>query len=310
MAARASWKGYLKLSLVSCAVALYPASTSSERVSFHNLNRATGNRLKQQMVDSETEEEVDREDRVKGFEFSKGHYVVVEDEDLEKVQIESSHTIEVDRFVPADEIDEVYLDGSHYLTPDDKVAEEAFAVIREAMEQEKVVGLARLVLSRRERIVALQPRGKGILVTTLRFASEVRDDAQYFDPISEVAIDEEMMDLASHIISRKKGHFHPETFEDRYESAVVEMLRAKQQGHEIKAPAEEKPSNVVSLMDALRRSVDGDKPAPDGAKAGKGSAKDAKPTPKASARRPAASGAKRPPAGSPKPRTSRKTASR
>jgi DNA end-binding protein Ku len=259
MAPRASWKGYLKLSLVSCAVALYPAATTSERISFHNLNRATGNRLKQQMVDSETEEVVERDDRARGYEFAKGNYVLVEDEDLEKVQIESTHTIDIEEFVPADEVDEVYLDGSHYLAPDDKVAEEAFAVIREAMRKENVVGIGRLVLSRRERIVAIHPRGKGLLVTSLRYKNEVRDDDALFDDIADVEINDEMMDLASHIISRKQGHFQPDTFEDRYETALVELLKAKQQGREIEAPAAPKPSNVVSLMDALRRSIDGDK---------------------------------------------------
>ncbi|MGQ4274709.1 non-homologous end joining protein Ku [Terrihabitans sp. B22-R8] len=295
MAPRSSWKGYLKLSLVSCAVALYPATTTSERVSFNTLNRSTGNRLKQQMIDSETDEVVEREDRARGYEFSKGHYVLVEDEDIEKVQIESSHTIEIDRFVPESEIDEIYYEGSHYLAPDDKVAEEAFAVIREAMAQEKVVGLARLVLARRERIVALHPRGKGILVTTLRFKNEVRDDDAYFESISDVKIDEEMMDLATHIIGRKRGHFEPATFEDRYENAVVEMLKAKQQGREIEAPKAQKAGNVVSLMDALRRSIEtekagaADKPATKG-KAPAAKAADKEKTP---ARRPAARSVKR-----------------
>lgn len=259
MAPRASWKGYLKLSLVSCSVALFPASNASERISFNTLNRATGNRLKQQMIDSETEDVVEREDRVRGYQFAKGNYVFVEDEDIEKVEIESTHTIDIQQFVPADQIDQVYLDGSHYLAPDDKVATEAFAVIREAMHKTKTVGIGRLVLNRRERIVALQPRGKGILVTTVNYKYEVRDDAAYFDDIEDIDIPEEMMDLAEHIISKKKAKFDPDKFEDRYENALIEMLKAKQQGREIKAPKEEKPSNVVNLMDALRRSIESDK---------------------------------------------------
>ena len=259
MAPRASWKGYLKLSLVSCSVALFPASNASERISFNTLNRATGNRLKQQMIDSETEDVVEREDRVRGYQFAKGNYVFVEDEDIEKVEIESTHTIDIQQFVPADQIDQVYLDGSHYLAPDDKVATEAFAVIREAMHKTKTVGIGRLVLDRRERIVALQPRGKGILVTTVNYKYEVRDDAAYFDDIEDIEIPEEMMDLAEHIISKKKAKFDPDKFEDRYENALIEMLKAKQQGREIKAPKEEKPSNVVNLMDALRRSIESDK---------------------------------------------------
>jgi len=290
MAPRASWKGYLKLSLVSCPVALFPASNASERISFNTLNRETGNRLKQQMIDADTEEVVDREDRARGFEFAKGNYVIVEDEDLEKVQIESTHTIDIQQFVPEDELDLVYLDGSHYLAPDDEVAEEAFAVIREAMKKEGVIGLGRLVLQRRERIVALQPRGKGILVTTVRYKYEVRDDEAYFEDIGDVEIPEEMMDLASHIISKKKGHFDPKKFEDRYENALKEMIKAKQQGREIEAPQPDKPTNVVSLMDALRRSIETEK---GGGKAAK-SAEKAKPS-----RRPAAKSAKRAP-GSPR----------
>jgi DNA end-binding protein Ku len=266
MAPRASWKGYLKLSLVSCSVALFPASNASERISFNTLNRSTGNRLKQQMIDSETEEVVDREDRVRGYEFAKGNYVVVENEDLEKVQLESTHTIDIQQFIPEDQLDQVYLDGSHYLAPDDKVAEEAFAVIREAMKKKKVVGIGTLVLNRRERIVALTPRGKGILVTTVNYKYEVRDDEAYFDDIKDVKIPEEMLDLAEHIIDKKKGKFDPDKFEDRYENALIDLLKAKQAGREIKAPKEAKPSNVINLMDALRRSIDSDRGGKSGGK--------------------------------------------
>ena len=260
MAARSSWKGYLKLSLVSCAVALYPANTTAERIRFNNLNRETGNRLKQQMVDAETGDVVEREDRVKGFEVSKGHYVEVEDEEIDELAIESSHTIDIERFVPSDELDPVYLDGSHYLAPDDKVAEEAFAVIREAMAQENMVGIGRLVLARRERIVVLQPRGKGMLLTSLRYKYEVRDAAPIFDPIEDVDVPEDMLDLATHIISRKKGHFDPGDYEDRYEKALVEMLRAKGQGKPVRAPEQApRPNNVVNLMDALKRSIEAEK---------------------------------------------------
>jgi DNA end-binding protein Ku len=259
MAPRASWKGYLKLSLVSCSVALFPSSNASERISFNMLNRETGNRLKQQMIDSETEEIVEREDRIRGYQFAKGHYVTVEDEDLEKVQLESTHTIDIQQFVPADQLDPVYLDGSHYLAPDDKVAEEAFAVIREAMRKKKVVGIGTLVLNRRERIVALSPRGKGILVQNLAYDYEVREDEAYFEDIKDIKIPEEMLDLAEHIIDKKKGKFDPGKFEDRYEEALKELLTAKQQGRTIKVAKEEKPSNVINLMDALRRSIDADK---------------------------------------------------
>ncbi len=267
MAPRASWKGYLKLSLVSCSVALFPSSNASERISFNMLNRETGNRLKQQMIDSETEEVVEREDRIRGYEFAKGNYVTVEDEDLEKVQIEATHTIDIQQFVPADQLDPVYVDGAHYLAPDDKVAEEAFAVIREAMRKKKVVGIGTLVLNRRERIVALSPRGKGILVQNLNYKYEVRSDTAYFEDIKDVKIPEEMMDLAEHIIDKKKGEFDPDRFEDRYEEALKEMLAAKQEGRAIKTPKEERPSNVINLMDALRKSIEADK----GGKAAKSS---------------------------------------
>jgi DNA end-binding protein Ku len=259
MAQRASWKGYLKLSLVSCAVALYPAGSSSGRVSFNTLNRETGNRLRQQMIDSETGDVVDREDRVRGFEVSKGHYVQVEDEEIEALQIESNHTIDIERFVPREEVDIVYLDGSHYMAPEGKVAEEAFAVIREAMEKEGVVGIGRVVLSRRERLVVLEPRGRGILATSLRSAKEVRGDEAYFADIGEVEVSEDMLDLATHIIGRKKGHFDTSKFEDRYEDALIEMLAAKGEGRAMKMKAPEKGSNVVNLMDALRRSIESDR---------------------------------------------------
>jgi len=259
MAPRASWKGYLKLSLVSCPVAMFPATTASERISFNTLNRETGNRLRQQMIDSVTEEVVEREDRVRGYEFAKGNYVTVEDEDLDKVELESTHTIDITEFVAVSEIDPVYLDGAQYLAPDDKVAEEAFSVIREAMKRKKVAGLGKLVINRRERIVALTPRGRGILLTNLHYKYEVRDDEAYFSDIEDVDIPDEMLDLAEHIIDRKMSRFNPERFEDRYENALIEMLRAKQQGREIKAPKEERPSNVVNLMDALRRSIESEK---------------------------------------------------
>ena len=182
---RPSWKGYLKLSLVSCAVALYNASSSSERVSFNTLNRKTGNRLKQNLVDSVSGEPVDTADRVKGYQVAKGQYVMVEDSDLEALKIESTKTMEIETFVPAAEIDGIYLDSPYYLAPDGKIAEEAFAVIREAMTKKKVAGIGRVVLSRRERLLMLQPRGNGMLATTLRYPYEVRQDAEYFEGIGD-----------------------------------------------------------------------------------------------------------------------------
>jgi len=253
---RSSWKGYLKLSMVSCAVALYNATSSAERVSFNTLNRKTGNRLKQQMIDSGTEEQVDPFDRVKGYQISKGQYVIVEDADLEALKIESTKLIEIEAFVPQAEIDEVYLDSTYYLAPDDRVAEEAFAVIRDVMAAKEVVGIGRVVLNRRERMLMLQPRGKGILATTLHYPYEVRQDAEYFSDISEIKLPEDMMGIAEVIIDRKSGHFVPEKFNDRYEEAVVNLLKAKQAGQAFAVPETPAPSKVVNIMDALKRSLE------------------------------------------------------
>jgi DNA end-binding protein Ku len=254
--ARSSWKGYLKLSLVSCAVALYNASSASERVSFNTLNRKTGNRLKQNLVDSVSGEPVDTADRVKGYQVAKGQYVMVEDADLEALKIESTRTIEIETFVPAAEIDEIYLDSPYYLAPDDKVAEEAFAVIREAMTKKKMAGIGRIVLNRRERMLMLQPREKGMLATTLRFPYEVRQDAEYFEGISDVKLPAAMLDIAQEIIGRMSGHFEPDKFSDRYEEAVTAMLRAKQAGQVFAVPEQAAPANVVNIMDALKKSLE------------------------------------------------------
>jgi DNA end-binding protein Ku len=276
MAPRPSWKGYLALSLVSCPVALYPAASTSERVSLHMLNAETGNRLKQQYVDSETGDVVERDDRVKGYEVTKGDYVILTDDELADVKIESSHTIEIERFVPKTEIDPLYFDNNYFLTPDDKVGEEAFAVIREAMRRRAMVGIARVVLFGRERMLMLEPRDKGMVGTTLRYAYEVRGAGAYFDEIPKVELSKELLDLASHIIDTKTGAFEPETFKDRYQDAVVELIKAKQAGRPAPANAPaDRPSNVVNLMDALRRSLgqSGDSASTEGASAGRATRK-------------------------------------
>ena len=256
MAPRANWKGYLKLSLVSCAVELYPAATTKERVSFHLLNRETGNRLRRQMVDPDTGEAVESEDQVKGFEISKRQYIQIEEEEIGEVAIESTHTIDIESFVPRAEIDEVYFDKPYYLAPEGKVAEEAFAVFREAMRAKKVVGLGRVVLYRRERILMLEPRGKGLVARTLRYAYEVRDDEEIFADIADVNVGGEMLDLATHIIDKKLASFDPSRFEDRYQNALLDLIKAKT--GEQPAPrleAAKQPSNVINLMDALRKSI-------------------------------------------------------
>lgn len=259
MAPRPSWKGYLKLSLVSCSVALYSATTTSERIRFNIINRKTGNRIRNQVVDAETEDPVEQEDRVKGYQVEKGQYILVEDEELDEVALESTHTIDIEKFVPRDEVDEIYLDESYYIAPNDKVAYEAFTVIRDAMEKEDLVGLARVVLYRRERILMLQARGKGLIATALRYRTEVRDEKDYFDDIPNVKVPADMLNLAVHILDSKKAHFKPDEFEDRYEDALVALIKAKQAGKPVPKISEAKPSNVINLMDALRRSVKAEK---------------------------------------------------
>jgi DNA end-binding protein Ku len=256
MAPRAGWKGYLRLSLVSCAVALYPAASSSSRVSFNRLNRETGNRLKQQMVDGVSGDSVERSDQVRGYEVAKGQYIVVEDEDIEAVKLESTHTIEIAKFVPKAEIDVRFMDAPYYIAPDDKVAHEPFAVIRDAMRDEDVVGIGRVVISSRERIVMLEPWEKGILATVLRYGNEVREAAAYFEDIPDVSATKDMTDLAKVIIQRMSGHFDPSEFVDRYEDALVGMLKEKQAGHQIVASEAPRPRNVINLMDALRKSIE------------------------------------------------------
>ena len=254
MAPRANWKGYLKLSLVSCSVALFPATTTRERVRFNIINRETGNRVRYEVVDADTGEEVAQEDRVKGYK-SGDKYVLLEEDELDEVALESTHTIDIESFVPREQVDEIYLDESYYLVPEDKVGEEAFAVIREAMRAKGLVGLARVVLYRRERLLMLQPRGNGIAGTLLRYKHEERDETDYFDDIPDVKVPKDMLELAVHILETKKAKFDPSKFEDRYERALKKLIAAKQAGKEPPAAPAPEPSNVINLMDALRRSV-------------------------------------------------------
>src|SRR5580704_14653405 len=228
MAPRAYWKGYLKLSLVSCPIALYPAASGSERVSFNRINKKTGHRLKQQLVDAETGEPVEKDDIGRGYEAAKNQFILVEDEEIDKIKIESTHTIEIDSFVPRAEIDDRYLDSPYYIAPTDKVGMEAFSVIRDAMAEKKMVGLARVVLYRREHVVMLEPFEKGLLATTLRYAYEIRDGAEYFGDIPELKLPADMKKLATHIVDSMAGHFEPQSFDDHYEKALVELLKTKQ----------------------------------------------------------------------------------
>ena len=256
MAPRAYWKGSLKLSLVTCPVALYPASTAAEKTRFHMINRETGNRLKPQMVDAETGDIVEGEDKARGYELTKGKYVEVEKDELEAVQIESNHTIDIDSFVPADEIDKRYLNHPYYIVPDGKAGVDAFAVIRDAMKDQERVALARIVLTNREHVIAIEPLGKGLLGTTLRYPYELRDEADYFDDIKSPKISKDMVELASHILDSKAAHFNPKEFKDEYETALKALVKRKAAGKPIKAvEREERPGNVVSLMDALKQSL-------------------------------------------------------
>ena len=257
-APRPYWKGHLKLSLVSCPIALYSAATSTERVSFRQINKQTGNRLRQQLVDEVTREPVESADKGRGYEVAKNVYLPIEDEELDTIAIESSHTIDIDRFVPRAQIDERYFDSPYYLAPTDEVGQEAFAVIREAMRSEGMVALARIVLAKRERVIMLQPWDNGLLGTTLRYGYEVRSADEYFEDIRDVKVAPDMLKLAKHILETKAGDFEPATFSDRYEEAVVDLLKRKQDG----APAPRAQpavgtTNVISLMDALKKSLGG-----------------------------------------------------
>jgi DNA end-binding protein Ku len=278
MAPRPAWKGYLKLSLVTCAVELTNVVTHAEKVSFHVLNRDTGNRVKRIYVDAETGKPVEGEDEIKGYEVEGGDYVHVEEDEIEAVQVESSNMLALDGFVDKASIQQIYLDTPYYLTPADKVSEDAFAVIREAMAAKKKAGLARIVLYRRERPVVIEPLGKGMVLTTLRYDSTVRQPDTVFDEIKAVKLDKEMIELAQHIIDKKAAKFDPSKFDDTYEEALIELIRAKKAGRKApKAKAAAKPSNVVNLFDALKKSLaaDNDEGAP-AVKATKTSKKKAK----------------------------------
>jgi DNA end-binding protein Ku len=256
MGPRAYWKGYLKLSLVSCPVALFPATSEREKISFHQLNKNTGNRIKYRKVDAETGDEVEASDIIKGYQVGKGEYLQLEPEELEAIAIESKRTIEIDEFVPRKEIDELYQNNPYYIVPDGEVGEQAFAVIREAIRQEGMVAIGKVVFTSREHIIALEARGKGMMGMTLRYPYEVRKEDEYFDDIADEKIPKDMLELATHIVESKAGHFKPEKFEDQYEDALKELLKKKQSGQKIEAPKDREPSKVVNLMDALRRSVE------------------------------------------------------
>jgi len=254
VAARANWKGYIKFGEVACAVALYTAASSSERIAFNTLNRATGNRVRREFIDSETGDPVERDDQVKGYEIENGDYIVLEPDEVAAAVPESDKTLKIEAFVPCDEIDDVYFDKPYYLAPD-KMGADAFRLLRDGMRQAKVAALARTVLFRRLRTVLIRPHGKGLIGTTLNFDYEVRSAKEAFDDIPAMKIEGEMLDLAKHIINTKKGSFDAKSFDDRYDAAVAELVKAKIEGKALpkkKAPPIAKKSD---LLEALRQSA-------------------------------------------------------
>jgi DNA end-binding protein Ku len=255
VAPRPYWKGYLKLSLVSCPIALYPATSEREKISFHQLNKDTGHRVRYRKVDAETGEEVDSSKIIKGYEVSKGDYIELDPEELEAVALESKHTLEINEFVPKTDIDELYMRDPYFVVPDGDVGQQAFAVIREAIRKEGVVALGTVVFTSREHVIALEPRDNGMVGVTLRYPYEVRNPAEYFEGIEDEKVPKDMLDLAVHIVDSKRGEFDPQKFEDHYENALKELLRKKQSGERIEQAKVPKRTNVANLMDALRQSL-------------------------------------------------------
>ena len=264
MAPRANWKGFLRLSLVTCPVALYPATSDTEKVSFNQINRKTGHRIKYAKVDADTGEEVANEDIMKGYKIDTDTYIEVSKDELEDIALESTRTIEIDEFVPKSDIDGRYLIRPYYLVPDGKVGHDAFAVIRETIRTMNKVAIGRVVLTNREHIIALEPLDKGLMGTLLRYPYEVRSEKEYFEDIQDVKITKDMLDLARHIVEQKSGSFEPEQFEDRYEQALIDLINQKRNGVSSTAKAAPKSTgNVINLMDALKRSLASEKqPAP------------------------------------------------
>jgi DNA end-binding protein Ku len=261
MAPRANWKGFLRLSLVTCPVALFPATSDSEKISFNQINRNTGHRIKYMKVDADTGEEVSSDDIMKGYKVDTDTYIEISKDELDNIALESTRTIEIDQFVPKSEIDELYLVRPYYIVPDGKVGHDAYAVIRETIRSLDKVALARVVLTNREHVIALEARDNGLMGMLLRYPYEVRNSAEYFDDIQDVKITKDMLDLAKHIVQQKSGHFDPKKFEDHYEAALTELINKKRNGERITSVS--KPvsnDNVISLMDALKRSISG-KPA-------------------------------------------------
>ena len=255
MAPRANWKGFLRLSLVTCPVALFPATSESEKISFNQINRTTGHRIKYLKVDAETGEEVNADDIMKGYKVDTDTYIEIDKDELENIALESTRTIEIDEFVPRADIDQRYVIRPYYLVPDGKVGHDAYAVIRETIRSMNMVAIGRLVLTNREHIIALEPMKKGLMGTLLRYPYEVRNEDEYFDDIQDVKVTKDMLDLAKHIVQQKTAEFEPGKFEDHYEAALTDLINQKRNGKTIAAKPRPRGENVVDLMDALKRSI-------------------------------------------------------
>src|SRR5438045_5082267 len=256
MAPRANWNGFLRRSLVTCPVALYPATSDTEKIHFNQINKKTGHRIKYLKVDADTGEEVSSDEIIKGYKVDTDTFIGVSKDELENIALESTRTIDIDEFVPKSDIDPRYLIRPYYLIPDVKVGHDAFAVIRETIRSMDKVAIGRVVLTSREHIIDLEPLGKGLMGTLIRYPYEVRDENEYFDGIKDVKVTKDMLNLGKHIVTQKKAHFEPEKFEDHYEEALTELIKAKRQGKAIAHKPRPRGENVVDLMDALKKSLE------------------------------------------------------
>ncbi len=261
MTRRASWKGHIKFGDLTCEVGLYSALTSSEKISFNIVSRKTGHRVERQYVDSDTGDQVEKDDQVRGFQLDNGDYVVVEGDEIAKLMPESDKVIRIDNFIACDEIDKLYFDRPYFLAATDGDGEDALSLLAQAMEKQGVAAIAEAVLFRRNRILIIRPHKKSLIATTLNFDYEVRSQATTFKSIPEQEFDDEMLELAGHIIKKRAGTFDPSAYPDRYNDALAELVQAKIEGRAIKKHVEEKRDNVVDLKEALRRSAEDEKAA-------------------------------------------------
>jgi DNA end-binding protein Ku len=261
LAPRAIWKGHIKFDELTCPVALYTAASTSDRVSFHTLNRKTGHRVRRQYVDEDTGKPVEAEEQVKGYDAGRGKFVILEPEEIAQAVPDSDKTLSVETFVTCEDVDTVYFDKPYYVAPSEPSAAKAFAVIREGLRAKGVAALAKSVLFRRVRTVLFRADGPGLVAHTMHFNYEIRPANDVFDEIPDLKIKGEMLDLAKYIIGTKKGEFNPAEFHDRYDAALAELVKAKMEGRKIEAPKARPEGQVVDLMEALRRSAEAGKTA-------------------------------------------------